>query len=213
MLLAQASPEACASLSFTFLTVEFGAAGEPGIRNCRERIKARFGGASNVTVALEEETDTDAALTVTSISPEGALDAQRVRFVRQGGEWVIDSLSASDPVLTPEDAQSADEIRQITLSWYANVDEAVCNVMTDRMLQFGWEKKGEAGRRACRAGLGEATPLEDVEPQTPAIDGEVAVMQVDYGSPGERLYDLLRFALTQEGWKIDGLVGSGTVDE
>lgn len=149
---------------------------------------------------------------------DGARQARyAVTFVRQDGSWLLDTIRSTGRSGGGSQAAPARErdpaaeraIRELALRWYQDVDPAVCDSMTDAMLEFGWEKKGDAGRRSCRENIAAADPLVDVKVRRPLVNGDKARVTVVYTLDGDRLLDRLRLVRVDGRWLVDrvALVG------
>lgn len=91
----------------------------------------------------------------------------------------------------------------LVLSWYRDADPAVCEQMTDRFLEFGWNETGDQGRQACRQGVGDAEPVQDVVVATPEIVEDSATLEVSYTLNGQHQVDSLQFVRGDTGWLVD----------
>lgn len=102
-------------------------------------------------------------------------------------------------------AASAGEIADLARGWYEDADPAVCDHMTERMLDYGWGKTGDAGRAECRALVVKADPAVDVVVGAPSIDGDKATVEVTYGPADDRKADRLHFVLLDGSWNVDAV--------
>jgi hypothetical protein len=75
--------------------------------------------------------------------------------------------------------------------------------MTDRFLEFGWKQAGDQGRQACRQGVGDAEPVQDVVVATPEIVEDSATLEVSYTLNGQQQVDSLQFVRGDTGWLVD----------
>lgn len=143
-----------------------------------------------------------------------------VTFVRRDDAWLMDTISSigraraesdgATPAREP-DPEAERAIKELALRWYRDVDPAVCDSMTDRMLEFGWEKKGAAGRASCRENIAAADPLVDVKVRRPLVNGDRARVTVVYTLDGDRLLDRLTLVRSGDEWLIDRVALIGFV--
>jgi len=82
--------------------------------------------------------------------------------------------------------------------------------MTDAMLDYGWNKQGAAGRKACRKALEQASPVDDVVVRRPRITGATATVRVVYTLDDTRRIDRLSFVEQNGRWLIDGVKLQGS---
>jgi hypothetical protein len=96
-------------------------------------------------------------------------------------------------------------VTAIVHDWYASARVAACDQMTDRMLQFGWQMSGDAGRQACRAAVAAAEPVETVEVSPLSGQGSSAQIKVSYAVNGEVRADVVSVVRRGSDWLIDGV--------
>ena len=101
----------------------------------------------------------------------------------------------------------ASELASLVEAWYAKADPAVCERMTNRMLEFGWKRKGNAGVRACKRAVEAASPAPGAEVVAATIDGETAEVSVRYELDDSPARDVVRFVRRGGEWKIDAVAG------
>ncbi len=121
---------------------------------------------------------------------------------------------AATPVSGPESPQSgscADELEAgstaaIACSWIAEADEAVCERMSDRLLEELFGAPGAEGREGCRARLRQLSPTEDgtaITFETPEGDSSGGRLVVtDDSGPRTFRYEVV-FVGADDGWLID----------
>jgi hypothetical protein len=73
------------------------------------------------------------------------------------------------------------------------------------MLQTGWEQPGEAGREACRAAVGAAEPVGDVEVSQLSEEGSSAELRISYTVDGEARTDVVHLLRSGPDWLIDAV--------
>ena len=117
--------------------------------------------------------------------------------------------AGTDAATETVDEAAAEEIVKLVEVWYAEADPRVCARMTNALLEYGWDKTGNAGRAACRTGLEAADPVADVEVGTPEISGKTAVVVVAYTLQGNRRRDGVELVLRDGEWRLDGVVRTG----
>lgn len=117
--------------------------------------------------------------------------------------------AGTDAATETVDEAAAEEIATLVEVWYAEADPAVCDLMTNALLEYGWEMTGDAGRAACRTSLEAADPVTDVEVGTPEISGKTAVVVVAYTLQGNRQRDGVELVLRDGEWQLDGVVRTG----
>ncbi len=120
------------------------------------------------------------------------------------------STATASPGAQPAPAGSSDEIAGLARSWYEAADPAVCDRMTETMLDSGWGKTGDQGRAECRTLLSKADPAVDVVVGSPTIDGDKATVEVTYGPADNRKIDRLHFVLVGGLWNVDAIGGVRT---
>lgn len=101
--------------------------------------------------------------------------------------------------------QGAEALVALVRDWYAEADPGICDRLSDRLLERGWEAAGETGRAKCRASVGGAEPVEDVEIEPPEIAGDEARVVVAYTLDGERRADEVTFVRVDGVWLADGV--------
>ena len=122
-----------------------------------------------------------------------------------------------DPETATQAAETGSEVDEAALaeisglveSWYAEVDPAVCNRMTDDLLAYGWAAKGDAGVKKCRTSLEAAEPVGDVRVGTPVISGAEAAVAVSYTLDGKEQRDGVTLVLVDGAWWLDTVARTG----
>jgi hypothetical protein len=104
-----------------------------------------------------------------------------------------------------DSANDEGALAELVVRWYRDADPAICDRLTDRLLESGWGEAGDPGRQECRATVAAADPLEGVEVEDVSVDRDAAEVVVGYTADGESRSDRLRFVRTTTGWQIDGV--------
>jgi hypothetical protein len=115
------------------------------------------------------------------------------------------ALVASAAACGGEQGAAAGEITALARAWYQDADPAVCDHMTEKMLDDGWGKTGDAGRAECRALVEKADPPVDVVIGSPSIDDDKATVEVTYGPAEDRKIDRLHLVLVDGAWDVDAV--------
>jgi hypothetical protein len=153
------------------------------------------------------KTDGGAAMTVRD-RPRAA--TYELTFVFEDDSWKLDTVrtvrvsrSRERTETRKRDPKAETEIANLILRWYRDVDPSVCDSMTDEMLDFGWAKTGNAGRKLCKENVGKAEPLVDVTVRRPLVNGDKAKAKVLYTQGDERLIDEIRLVREDGAWLIN----------
>lgn len=168
--------------------------------------------AGAVTLSNVNETGDQGSLTLRDGGHQPIVE-YAMAFVKDGPTWRIDTIeqkpvepSGSTATSAHEtDPVAAQKIKNIVLQWYAGVDPGVCDLMTEPMLKYGWEKTGDAGLAACRKNIAAAKPVKNVKVREPLINGGKAKVSVVYTLDGARQIDQIRFLYQNGQWMIDGV--------
>ena len=119
---------------------------------------------------------------------------------------MTDSATADTGVAggdTAADGAAAAEITGLVEAWYADADPAVCDRMTDALLDYGWAAKGDEGRKECRTSLEAADPVGDVRVGEPVITGTEAAVAVSYTLDGNEQRDGITLVEIDGSWWLD----------
>lgn len=98
---------------------------------------------------------------------------------------------------------AAAALEDVVRAWYEDADPAVCDHMTDGMLDFGWGATGEEGRAECRANLEAAEPAQDVAVKRARIGERRVTVEVSYATQGGTNVDRVTFVRRGEQWLIN----------
>jgi hypothetical protein len=221
--IADADPVACESMSDELLSTLFGRSGTAGIESCEEQIADVRPADDKRLVGFEEPLLEGERATLALIDQARSPKLRyTLTFVRRDGRWLIDASehveaapegATTEPSVSPEDAAAAGEIKELVTVWYAEANPAVCDFMTDEMLEFGWGKTGDEGRELCRTNLEKADPQEHVSVRRPRVSGDTAEVEVEYGLDDERQFDRVSLVRRNDEWLVDGVVLAGFVSE
>jgi hypothetical protein len=110
---------------------------------------------------------------------------------------------------SPADEAAVAEITALVDAWYADADPAVCDLMTDALLDFGWGATGDAGRAKCRTSLEAADPVGGVQVGTPVISGTEAAVAVSYTLEGNEQRDGITLVEIDGTWWLDTVARTG----
>lgn len=111
-----------------------------------------------------------------------------------------------EPETVTENSPGDDgEIAALVTRWYGQAASSVCDSMTNKMLNFGWGKKGTEGRSLCEQALADAQPVVNPVVRKPAVQGEKATVEVVYGPEDERNIDEITLVRRNGAWLLDGV--------
>lgn len=140
------------------------------------------------------------ALTLSACSGGRAeVDASPATTDERSAEPAATEDGALATELTPSERRAASLVE----AWYARADPRVCARMTDRLLEFGWEHRGDRGRRACRASMRQAEPVQAVSIAAVTVDGDAAQVEVSYELDGSRRSDTVLLVRRDGRWLLD----------
>lgn len=219
--IANAEPVVCESMSDRLLSTLFGQPGAAGIDRCEELVGGVRPADDTTLVSFEEPMLQGERATLAMTDEAHAPKLQYMfTFVRRDGRWLIDASEhvraapaggSAEPSVSPEHAAAAGEIKELVEFWYAKANPAVCDFMTDKMLEFGWGKTGDKGRELCRTNLAQAAPLGNVAVRRPRVSGDTAKVEVVYTLDGERQVDRISLVRRDDEWLVDDVVLAGFV--
>ncbi len=145
------------------------------------------------------------ALTLAACGSGGKAAGEEPASAAPASTQAAATAASSEPAPAAAGEISPDQatLTALVLSWYRDADPVVCERMTDRFLEFGWQQTGDQGRQACRQGVGDAEPVQDVVVATPEIVEDSATLEVSYTLDGQQQVDSLRFIRGDTGWLVD----------